>query len=74
MATAMPIRFTNRMTTVRMVWIRTRRRPGLSDTLPSINDPYSGAVASRPLCRVMASRTRPNRCATLGLELMVASA
>ena len=52
-----------------MVWMRTRRRAGFSDTRPSSQEPYSGVVASRPLCRVTASSTRPNRCARLGLAI-----
>ena len=57
-----------------MTWMRTRRRRWLSDTLPNSHDPYSGVAASRPLCRVTASSTRPSRCGTLLLAFIVASA
>ncbi len=73
-ATPMPIRFATITNTVRMTWMRTRRRRWLSDTLPSSQEPYSGVSGSRPLCRVTASSTRPSRCATLMSGFMVASA
>ena len=46
---AIPITFTVRMNTVRMIWIRSRRRAALSETPPRSNDPYAGVLASRPL-------------------------
>src|ERR1700681_3061375 len=51
--------------------MRTRRRSWLSEDLPNSQDPYSGVSGRRPLCRVTASRTRPNRCATLLLAFIV---
>ena len=38
-ATAIPIRFAPTMNTVRMSWMRTRRRDWLSDTRPSSQEP-----------------------------------
>jgi hypothetical protein len=48
-ATKMPSRLAAKMKTVRMIWMRTRRRSWLSDALPSSQDPYSGVSGSRPL-------------------------
>ena len=59
---------------VRMIWMRTRRRCWVSETLTKSHDPYSGMSTSRPLCRVTASRTRPSRWGTLFWAFIVASA
>lgn len=48
-ATAMPIRFAPSTSTVMMIWMRTRRRPWLSDTRPSSREPYAGVSGRRPL-------------------------
>jgi hypothetical protein len=59
---------------VRMIWIRTRRRRWLSDTRPSTHEPYSGVAGTRLLWLVTRSSTRPSRCATVLLAVIVASA
>src|SRR3954451_2726300 len=64
-AAPMPTRLAAKMNTVRITWMRTRRRSWLSEDLPSSQDPYSGVSGSRPLCRVTFSRTRPSLRATV---------
>jgi hypothetical protein len=48
-ATAIPIRFAAMTTTVRISWMRIRRRRWLSETRPSSKEPYAGVSCSRPL-------------------------
>ena len=71
---AIPIAFTVTMNVVRMIWIRSRRLAVLSLAAPNSSEPYAGVLDSRPLCRVRRSRIRPSRWATLGLDVMLASA
>ena len=54
--------------------MRIRRRRWLSETRPRIHDPYSGVAGTRLLWLVTFSSTRPSRCASLFLSVIVASA
>ena len=73
-ATPIPMRFATTTNTVRMIWMRMRRLRWLSDTRPRTHEPYSGVAGTRLLWLVTRSSTRPSRCATDLLAVIVAKA